>query len=67
MSDDHPRPDIGQLDTSPHDQTPDVSLDNAVSLNNAVSIREAATRVGVTEKTIRRWIKSNRLHAVKLD
>ncbi len=60
MSDDHPRPDTGQLDTSPHDQTPDVSLDNAVS------IREAATRANVTEKTIRRWIKSGRLHALKM-
>ena len=60
MSDDYPRPDTGQLDTSSHGQTPDVSLDKAVS------IREAATRANVTEKTIRRWIKSNRLHAVKL-
>ncbi len=60
MSDDYSRPDTGQPDMSPHNQTPDVSLDNAVS------IREAATRANVTEKTIRRWIKSNRLHAVKL-
>jgi len=60
MSDDHPRPDTGQIDTSPHDQTPDVSLDTAMS------IREAATQANVTEKTIRRWIKSGRLHAIKL-
>ena len=45
---------------SPHDQTPDMSLDTAMS------IREAAARVGVTEKTVRRWIKSGRLHALKL-
>jgi len=60
MSDDHPRLDTGQIDTSPHDQTPDVSLDTAMS------IREAATQANVTEKTIRRWIKSGRLHAIKL-
>ncbi len=60
MSDDYLSPDTGQLDMSPHDQTPDVSLDTAVS------IREAATRANVTEKTIRRWIKSSRLHAVKM-
>ena len=45
---------------SPHDQTPDMSLDTAMS------IREAAVRVGVTEKTVRRWIKSGRLHALKI-
>ncbi len=60
MSDDHPRLDTEPLDTSAHDQTPDMSLDNAMS------IRDAADRAGVTEKTVRRWIKSGRLHAVKL-
>ncbi len=60
MSDDHPRPDTGHLDMSPHDQTPDVSLDAAMS------IRDAAARAEVTEKTVRRWIKSGRLHAIKL-
>ncbi len=60
MSDDHPRPDTGQRDTSSHDQTPDVSLDTAMS------IRDAAARTDVTEKTVRRWIKSGRLHAIKL-
>jgi excisionase family DNA binding protein len=59
MSDDHPRPDNGHPDTSPHDQTVDMSIDTALS------IREAAARVDVTEKTIRRWIKNGRLHAVK--
>ncbi len=42
------------------DQTPDMSLDTSLS------IREAATRADVTEKTVRRWIKSGRLHAIKL-
>jgi excisionase family DNA binding protein len=37
-----------------------------MSMDNAVSIRDAATIAGVTEKTIRRWIKSGRLPAVKL-
>ncbi len=60
MSDDHPRPDTGHLDMSSHDQTPDVSLDAAMS------IRDAAARAEVTEKTVRRWIKSGRLHAIKL-
>jgi excisionase family DNA binding protein len=59
MSDDHPRPDNAHVDMSPHDQTPDMSLDTALS------IREAALAVDVTEKTIRCWIKSGRLHAVK--
>jgi excisionase family DNA binding protein len=59
MSNDHPRPDNGHPDTSSHDQTADMSMDTALS------IREAAARVDVTEKTIRRWIKSGRLHAVK--
>jgi len=45
---------------SPHDQTPDMSLDTSMS------IREAAARADVTEKTVRRWIKSGRLHALKL-
>ncbi|MDQ3541017.1 MAG: helix-turn-helix domain-containing protein [Chloroflexota bacterium] len=31
-----------------------------------MSIRDAAARANVTEKTVRRWIKSGRLHAVKL-
>jgi excisionase family DNA binding protein len=60
MNDDASRPDSGQLDMSSHDQTPDMSLDTSMS------IREAATAADVTEKTIRRWIKSGRLHAVKL-
>jgi excisionase family DNA binding protein len=42
------------------DQTPDVSVDDAVSL------REAAGLASVTDKTLRRWIKSGRLYAVKL-
>lgn len=54
------RPDTGHLDMSPRDQTPDMAMDNAVS------IRDAAVMANVTEKTIRRWIKSGRLHAVKL-
>jgi len=45
---------------SSHDQTPDMSLDTSLS------IREAATRADVTEKTVRRWIKSGRLQALKL-
>ena len=45
---------------SSHDQTPDMSLDTSLS------IREAATRADVTEKTVRRWIKGGRLHAIKL-
>lgn len=45
---------------SSHDQTPDMSLDTSLS------IREAATRADVTEKTVRRWIKGGRLHALKL-
>jgi len=45
---------------SSHDQTPDMSLDTSLS------IREAATRTDVTEKTVRRWIKSGRLHTLKL-
>lgn len=60
MSDDHPRPDTGHLDMSSHGQTPDVSLDTAMS------IRDTAARADVTEKTVRRWIKSGRLHAIKL-
>jgi excisionase family DNA binding protein len=48
------------MDMSSHDQTPDLSLDTALS------IREAAAAASVTEKTIRRWIKRGRLHAVKL-
>jgi len=60
MSDQPPRLDNGHLDMSPHDQTPDVSLDTSMS------IREAAARADVTEKTVRRWIKSGRLHALKL-
>ena len=35
-------------------------------MDTALSIRAAATAAEVTEKTIRRWIKSGRLHAVKL-
>jgi len=60
MNDDQPRLDTGHLDMSSHDQTPDMSLDTSLS------IREAATRADVTEKTVRRWIKSGRLHALKL-
>jgi len=60
MSDDQPRLDTGHLDMSSHDQTPDMSLDTSLS------IREAATRADVTEKTVRRWIKGGRLHALKL-
>ena len=60
MNDDQPRPDTGHLDMSPHDQALDMSLDTSLS------IREAATRADVTEKTVRRWIKGGRLHAVKL-
>jgi excisionase family DNA binding protein len=52
--------DTEPLDMSSHDQTPDMSMDNAVS------IRDAAAIAGVTEKTIRRWIKSGRLPAMKL-
>ncbi len=52
--------DDGHVDVSAHDQTPDVPLDTALS------IREAAAQADVTEKTIRRWIKNGRLHAVKL-
>ena len=48
------------MDTSTHDQAPDISMDNAIS------IRDAAIVAEVTEKTIRRWIKSGRLPAVKL-
>jgi excisionase family DNA binding protein len=59
MSDD-PRLGTGHLDMSSHDQTPDMSMDNAMS------VRDAATRANVTEKTIRRWIKSGRLHALKM-
>ena len=60
MTDQPPRLDNGHLDMSPHDQTPDMSLDTSMS------IREAAARADVTEKTVRRWIKSGRLHALKL-
>jgi len=60
MTDQPPRLDNGHLDMSPHDQTPDMSLDTSMS------IREAAARAGVTEKTVRRWIKGGRLHALKL-
>lgn len=35
-------------------------------MDNAISIRDAAIVAEVTEKTIRRWIKSGRLPAVKL-
>ncbi len=59
MSDD-PRLATGHLDMSSHNQTPDMSMDNAVS------VRDAAAIVDVTEKTIRRWIKSGRLHALKM-
>ena len=52
--------DTAQVDAPPHDRTPDGSLGNALSL------RDAANAAGVTEKTIRRWIKGGRLHAVKL-
>lgn len=55
-----PRLDNDQLDISPHDQTRDMSLDTSMS------IREASVVADVTEKTIRRWIKNGRLHAVKL-
>jgi excisionase family DNA binding protein len=48
------------MDTSTHDQTSDMSADTAMS------IRETAEMAGVTDKTVRRWIKSGRLHAVKL-
>ena len=60
MTDQPHRLDNGHLDMSPHDQTPDMSLDTSMS------IREAAARADVTEKTVRRWIKSGRLHALKL-
>ena len=60
MNDDQPRLDTGHLDMSSPDQTPDMSLDTSLS------IREAATRADVTEKTVRRWIKGGRLHALKL-
>ena len=60
MNDDQPRPDTEHLDMSSHDQTPDMSLDTSLS------IRDAATWADVTEKTVRRWIKGGRLHAVKL-
>jgi excisionase family DNA binding protein len=60
MNDEYSRPDTGHMDTSTHDQTSDMSMDNAVS------IRHAAAIAHVTEKTIRRWIKSGRLPAVKL-
>jgi excisionase family DNA binding protein len=57
---DHNRLDTPQVDTSTHGQTPDMSLDTSMS------IREASARADVTEKTIRRWIKNGRLHAIKL-
>ena len=60
MTDQPRRLDNGHLDMSSHDQTPDMSLDTSLS------IREAATRADVTEKTVRRWIKGGRLHALKL-
>jgi excisionase family DNA binding protein len=60
MNDDQVRPDTPQIDTSAHGQTLDMSMDTAIS------IREASARANVTEKTIRRWIKSGRLHAIKL-
>jgi len=37
-----------------------------MSLDTSMSIREAAARADVTEKTVRRWIKGGRLHALKL-
>ena len=39
MSDDQTRLDSGQVDTSTPDQTPDVSLDNAVSIREAAFTR----------------------------
>ena len=54
MNNDQSRPDCDHLDMPAHDQTPDMS------------IREASAIADVTEKTIRRWIKNDRLHAVKL-
>ncbi len=57
---DHDRLDTPQVDMSPHGQTLDMSLDTAMS------IREASAVADVTEKTIRRWIKNGRLHAIRL-
>ncbi len=50
MSDDHQRPDMPGPD-----RTPDTAL----------SLQEAAARAKVNERTLRRWIKSGRLHAAK--
>ncbi len=63
MSDRSQRLDAGHADVSTP-STPGETLD--LSLDNTLSIRQAAASAGVTEKTIRRWIQSGRLRAVKL-
>ncbi len=63
MSDRSQRLDAGHADVSTP-STPGETLD--LSLDNTLSIRQAAVSAGVTEKTIRRWIQSGRLRAVKL-
>ena len=57
MNDDHQRPDTMRPDMSDPDRTSDSTL----------SLQEAAARAGVNERTLRRWIKSGRLPAVKDD
>ncbi len=53
MSDDHQRPDTKRPDMPDPDST--------------LSLQEAAARAGANERTLRRWIKSGRLPAVKDD
>ena len=53
MSDDHQRPDTMRPDMPDPDST--------------LSLQEAAARAGANERTLRRWIKSGRLPAVKDD
>lgn len=53
MNDDHQRPDMIRPDMPDPDST--------------LSLQEAAARAGANERTLRRWIKSGRLPAVKDD
>ena len=57
MNDDHQRPDTMRPDLPDPDRAPDSTL----------SLQEAAARAGANERTLRRWIKSGRLAAVKDD
>jgi excisionase family DNA binding protein len=57
MKDDHQRPDTTRPDRSDPDR----------AVSTARSLQEAAVWAGVNERTLRRWIKSGRLFAVKDD